>query len=145
MNKLLAILVSLLFLSGCASSWLETKGSGPPVSKLDKVYLVSNNKLDDDYRIHDAIIAELHNRGYIVVDLKDEMPDSVDGIIFSYKDTWSWDFVMVLSTLDIRVLDGHNRKLLGSGYWGRPFWHNYPKPEDAVSELFREMKFKNIL
>lgn len=134
----------IIFLVSCAG-WLETKGAGQPIGRVETAYLVSIDKLEDDLQLHKAMMAELRSLGFKVVDLRDEIPNSVDGIIFSYKASWGWDFVMVISTLEINILDGSTKEPLAFGNWARPFFHNYPTPADAVSELFHEMQLKNII
>ena len=133
-----------ILLIGCAG-WLEIKGNGEPVGRNQNAYLVSFDKLEDDCSLHKAMLAELKTRGFKVIDLKDEMPDSVDGIIFNYKASWGWDFKMVISTLEINILDGKTKEPLATGNWARAFFHNYPTPADAARELFNEMQMKNII
>jgi hypothetical protein len=144
MKATTGIFIIITILIGCAGL-SEIKSGKQPIGRSQTAYLVSFDKLEDDGQLHRAMMAELVNSGFKVIDLKDKMPDSVDGMIFNYKASWGWDFVMVISTLEVNILDGKTKEPLASGHWDRAFFHNYPTPAVAARELFREMHLKKII
>lgn len=48
---------------------------------------------------------ELQNRSQSVVDKGSEKSISANGLVARYMDTWKWDIVMFLQSLQIRVID----------------------------------------
>jgi hypothetical protein len=142
MKKLILIILALS-LYGCATPYLENSLVSNEVPSK-KVYLVASDTVNGEARVHNAFLKKLTERGFDVVDMKDQMPSSGDGVILKYKETWSWDFVMVISTIDVSLIDGKNKHILGTFYWGRGFFHNYPSPEDAVAQLMAEIDLKYV-
>jgi len=141
--KNLIIILTALCLHGCSTPYLENSLVWNELPS-ETIYLVSSDEVSGDSRTHNAFIKELKERGFNVIDMQDKMPESNDGIILKYKETWGWDLVMVISTIDVRLIDGRTKNTIGTSYWGRGFFHNYPSPDSAVSQLLDEMNIKYV-
>jgi len=141
--KNLVILLVCFCLSGCATPYLENTVKWNTLDN-DTIYLVSSDPVEKDSRVHKAFIKELKVRNFHVVDMNDKMPETNNGTILEYKESWGWDFVMVISTINVNIIDGKTKNTLGTSYWGRPFFHNYPSPENAVAQVMAEIDLKYV-
>lgn len=140
----LLVLLSLLGLSILSVSCSTTRASGESVRKVPgKVAYLSSDRSLDSHKIHNAITRELQQRGYKVIDKGSTPPQSkVNGIVVRYMDVWSWDVVMYLRSLDIKILDGRNSQILSMSNFKNGFFHSFPNSEKVVNKLFTEFDNK---
>jgi len=106
-------------------------------------YLACDRELDD-FTIHNAITRHLQNRGLAVVDKESESKIEAHGLVVRYYDSWSWDLVMFLQSLQIRVLDGKTDEVLATATFSQGrFLHSFPSSESVVEKLFAELDSKD--
>jgi hypothetical protein len=60
----------------------------------------------------------------VVAGAEDDRPKSY-GVIFTYTDSWAWEFVMYLSTLEIHMYDADIRSHIATGIWEKSPLHGY--------------------
>lgn len=142
------ILLSLLLaacclLSSCSST--ETFGRQPAGNVSKTAYLFSGRQLDDS-TIHTAITMELQNRGFRVIDCRDQRPaEGVNGLVVRYMDDWKWDLVMYLSNLELSIQNGRNGELLTIGSFHNSKMHSYPSSKKVIQRMFQDFDRKKIL
>lgn len=135
------IAVSLLYLTGCATSQevLLAKQSPAPVVSVAQVPDEGNSP-EMDAHLRAALVKE----GYTV---RSPLPagtrksEEADAII-SYVDVWRWDIVMYLQSITIRMFDAKSGDLLATGTWKDSTFHAYRNAEAVVGQLVAEMTTK---
>ena len=141
MKHIILILLSA-FLISCGHN---VKTSGVPIPRdTSTVYLVSENKLDST-EIHNAVANELRRSNYNVVDLKDDTSRKVNGTIVKYYDVWGWDLVMLIRSMDIKVIEGRTGKTLSTTSYQQKATFPYPSVKEVVSDMFTEMRAKRVI
>lgn len=108
-TRVICCLTILPLIIGCATPWLKNSITWN-VLPSNIIYLVSSDSVNSESQVHNAFIKELNDRGFSIVDMKNKMPNNSNGTILKYKETWGWDFVMVISTIDVNLIDGQTKK-----------------------------------
>jgi hypothetical protein len=118
LTKYVAIsLVLLGLLTGCASkfSWVD-----PKADLQRRKFFYVDSELSDGKNLHQAIAAELRNRGYAAGSgYLTMMPKEAD-VLVSYQSRWAWDFATYLIELDITVRDVRSGRIIATSGYHRP-------------------------
>jgi len=126
---LLPLLLTLGFLSGCAS--VSTR----QVVALDdfrSIYV--EQRLADNNHLDKLIVAELQRHGRIASSgPRTMMPDDTDAVL-TYTDRWVWDFKTYLIELSIEIHTARTRKKLADGRYHQPSLKTKP-PAEVVQEI----------
>jgi hypothetical protein len=64
--------------------------------------------------------------------------DNVDMNV-TYTDSWFWDIVMYLRSMDIRFYKAPNGGLIASGHWKNSVLHQFPNADGVVQDLMDQM------
>jgi hypothetical protein len=57
----------------------------------------------------------------------------------TYTDSWFWDIVMYLRSMDIRFYKAPSGGLIASGHWKNSVLHQFPNADGVVQDLMDEM------
>jgi hypothetical protein len=57
----------------------------------------------------------------------------------SYTDSWFWDIVMYLRSMDIRFYKAPSGGLIASGHWKNSVLHQFPNADGVVQDLMDGM------
>ena len=140
--KYIVLLLLSTFLISCGH---DVTSTGSPVSSQSStVYLVSDRKLEGQ-EVHQAIASELGRMHYKVIDLKDDKARKVNGLVVHYHDVWGWDLVMLIRSMDIRIVDGQTGKTLSTTSYKQKATWPYPEVETVVADMFTEIRAKKML
>lgn len=133
----LAAVVLAAVLSGCAT--VKTTVSRPIPFK-EPVTVISDRELDD-WKIHNLIVSQLQSRGYQVRDGGDAKTNPAT-TVFRYNDRWSWDIIMFLRNLDVRLVDGKTGDIYASGGYAAGLFHLLPASSSATQDIFENLEAK---
>ncbi len=135
------ILALIVVLSGCLEKRVVTLGQlGPPPKIATAAFIPQEgNSPEMDSYIQQQLLS------YGVI-LKVPLPagtrwsQDVDAIVV-YSDVWSWDIVMYLKALTIKIFHGPTGKLLVTGRWDSAVFHEIPfsTPQEVIKELLDDM------
>lgn len=119
---------------GCSST--RSGGLGVIGAGSRTVHLASDRELDD-WEIHNAITR--------VIDRGDDKFTQADGLILRYHDDWSFDIVMFLCELQIRISDRSTGEVLATSSWsqGRVF-HMFPNSSNVVANMLDDLDAKGV-
>lgn len=148
MKTVIAVLVASLLLLGCATSSSVTTGATDTAKEIHTVAFVpqGGNSVDVDNDIQRALLS----RG---MDIRATVPSGtrtmsgVDAVV-SYQDTWRWDVVMYMKSIDIDIFDANTGSLLVTGHWENSPLHGYQDPAKVINEImdgmFRKMGWDHV-
>ena len=120
------------------------KQASTVIQNYSTVFLACDRELDD-FTIHNAITQQLLSRSLSVVDKGSQKGIEGNGLVVRYNDSWSWDLVMFLQSLQIRVLDGKTSEVLATATFRQgKFFHSFPNSESTVEKLFAELDAKGV-
>lgn len=57
----------------------------------------------------------------------------------TYTDSWFWDIVMYLRSMDIRFYQAPAGGLIASGHWKNSVLHQFPNADGVVQDLMDDM------
>lgn len=139
MKKLCAGLLVCAALAGCSTTSNVMMGNPDQTKPIHTVAFTpqGGNSADMDNYIQ----RDLLSRG---VDVKamaapgTRKMTNVDAVV-SYSDTWRWDLVMYLKSLDISIFDASSGSLLISGHWENSALHGFQDPAGVINQVMDEM------
>jgi hypothetical protein len=143
-KALTSTVLVLTLLSGCVSTGASGRYVG--TSQPKTAYVVCDRELDD-YTIHNAITAELQNRGFRAIDSRDHAPASTsNALVVQYLDHWNFDLIwlplMYLSSLNIRIIDGNSSEVLATARFNAAM-NTFPRSQKVVENLFTQLDHQN--
>ncbi len=137
--RFFGLVVTLVLISGCATSLVSDIDPQADLSALQRFYVV---ELPSDKRgVQNLIVDELRAMGKEAesgVEAKAPMP--VDAVI-TYEDKWMWDITMYMLELRVGIRNPETNYKFASGHSFRTSMARKP-PEEMVKEVLGEI-FKN--
>jgi hypothetical protein len=139
MKNILVSLLLCLGLGACSTSTRVMVGGGSQPASVHSAALVSKggNSVDMDQVLRHDLLA----RGLAVKRDASEGARQVPGVdaVVSYEDSWRWDLVMYLRSLDVSIFDAKSGALLVTGRWENSLFHRFPKTDEVVQQLMDAM------
>jgi hypothetical protein len=132
--SLAAALLTLVFLSGCSTTQNVTAGPQVKNSPMTTACFTAHGGRSAD--MDAAIQRNLENHG-VSVSLAPAC-DRTD-INVTYTDSWRWDIVMYLRSMDIRFYKAPSGGLVASGHWKNSMLRSFPNADGVVQGLIDEM------
>ncbi|MFM0656061.1 hypothetical protein [Paraburkholderia sediminicola] len=132
--SLVAAVSALVILSGCSTT--QNVAAGPQVnnSAMTTACFTAHGGRSAD--MDAAVQRNLENHGVSVsVAPACEKAD----MNVTYTDSWYWDIVMYLRSVDIRFYKAPSGGLITSGYWKNSVLHQFPNADSVVQDLMDEM------
>ena len=135
------MLVSLVFavsalvvLPGCSTTQNVTAGPQVKSSPMTTACFTAHGGRSAD--MDAAIQRNLENHGVSVA--LAPACDKADMNV-TYTDSWFWDIVMYLRSMDIRFYKAPGGGLIASGHWKNSVLHQFPNADGVVQDLMDEM------
>jgi hypothetical protein len=139
MKKMVAGFVVSVLLVGCSTTSNVMVGNPDQIKPIHTVAFVPQGGNSSD--MDGYIQRDLRSRG---IDVRAtaapgtrKMAD-VDAVV-GYSDTWRWDLVMYLKSLDLDIFDADSGSLLVSGHWENSALHGFQDPAGVVKQVMDEM------
>lgn len=114
-----ALLALLVLLAGCSSTTL-TAHKAPQANLGQLKHLFVERRLNDNHRMNELIVQELHGLGYDAGSGPlTMMPPDTDAVI-TYEEAWTDDFSTHLIGLVLMVDDNRQHQRLAEASYSRP-------------------------
>jgi uncharacterized protein YcfL len=126
--------LALVMLSGCSTTQNVTAGLQVKSSLMTTACFTAHSGRSAD--MDAAIQRNLENHGVSV--LLAPACDKTDMNV-TYTDSWRWDIVMYLRSMDIRFYKAPSGGLIASGHWKNSVLHQFPNADGVVQDLIDEM------
>jgi hypothetical protein len=132
--SLAAAISALAILSGCSTTQNVTAGPRVKNSPMATACFTAHGGRSAD--MDAAIQRNLENHGVSVALAPScDKPD----MNVTYTDSWFWDIVMYLRSMDIRFYKAPSGGLIASGHWKNSVLHQFPNADGVVQDLMDEM------
>ena len=106
MKKIVALLIVMFFIIGCASNRATaTKSPGMDISKYRSFYIAEEQGDKGTGNIYKLIELNLVKRGYTVTTGTEIKPSYKPDVIIIYASRWVWDIRSYLLELTITLID----------------------------------------
>ncbi|MFM0069565.1 hypothetical protein PQQ86_00135 [Paraburkholderia sediminicola] len=125
---------ALVILSGCSTTQSVTAGPQAKGPAMTTACLTAHGGKSAD--MDAAIQRNLENHG-VSVSVAPAC-DKVDMNV-TYTDSWFWDIVMYLRSMDIRFYKAPSGGLIASGHWKNSVLHQFPNADGVVQDLMDDM------
>jgi hypothetical protein len=132
--SLVTALSALVILSGCSTTQNVTAGPQVKSSPMATACFTAHGGRSAD--MDAAIQRNLENHG-VSVSVAPAC-DKAD-VNVTYTDSWFWDIVMYLRSMDIRFYKAPSGGLIASGHWKNSVLHQFPNADGVVQDLMDEM------
>jgi hypothetical protein len=132
--SLVAALLTLVVLSGCSTTQNVTAGPQVKNSPMTTACFTAHGGRSAD--MDAAIQRNLENHG-VSVTLAPACEKA--DVNVTYTDSWRWDIVMYLRSMDIRFYKALSGGLIASGHWKNSLLHQFPNADGVVRDLIDEM------
>lgn len=132
--SLVAAVSALAILSGCSTTQSVIAGPQLKGSALKTACFTAHGGRSAD--MDAAIQRGLENHG-VSVSIAPAC-DKADANV-TYTDSWFWDIVMYLRSMDIRFYKAPSGGLIASGHWKNSVLHQFPNADGIVQDLMDEM------
>ncbi|MFM0219777.1 MULTISPECIES: hypothetical protein [Paraburkholderia] len=132
--SLFAAVAALVTLPGCTTTQNVAAGPQAKGSPVTVACFTAHGGRSAD--MDAAIQRNLENHGVSVV--LAPACDKAD-VNVTYTDSWRWDIVMYLRSMDIRFYKAPNGGLIASGHWKNSVLHKFPNADGVVRDLIDEM------
>ncbi|MDO8542880.1 MAG: hypothetical protein Q7S40_20755 [Opitutaceae bacterium] len=124
--KSFLILFALTLLTGCAS---VSARKVTPIEPFQHIFVVE--RLNDNYRVHEFLVAELRRHGYDASSGPlTMMPENAQALL-TYDARWEWDFQNYLIELYLEIHTTHSQKKLAEARYYQPSIR--PNPVSVVA------------
>ena len=139
MKLLLAGLLVSSALFGCASTTNVVVAKPGETQAIHAVAFApqGGNSADMDAHVERDLLARGVAVKTIVTPGTRKAAD-VDAVV-TYSDTWHWDLVMYLESLDLNIFDAKSGSLLATGHWENSRPHGFPNPATIIKKVMDEM------
>lgn len=134
LQKLFFATLTLAALSGCSTTQSVSGGPQSGKSPMTTACFTAHGGRSAD--MDAAIQRNLENHGVSVAIAP--ACDKSDMNV-SYTDSWFWDIVMYLRSMDIRFYKAPSGGLIASGHWKNSVLHQFPNADGVVQDLMDEM------
>ncbi|WOD14192.1 hypothetical protein [Paraburkholderia kirstenboschensis] len=132
--SLVAVVSALVILPGCSTTQNVTAGPQVKSSLMTTARFTAHGGRSAD--MDAAIQRNLENHGVSV--LHAPACDKAEMNV-TYTDSWRWDIVMYLRSMDIRFYKAPSGGLIASGHWKNSVLHQFPNADGVVQDLIDEM------
>lgn len=134
LHKMILATLTLVALSGCSTTQSVTGGPQSDKSPMTTACFTAHGGRSADM---DAAIQRNLEKHGVSVALAPAC-DKADMNV-SYTDSWFWDVVMYLRSMDIRFYKAPSGGLIASGHWKNSVLHQFPNADGVVQDLMDEM------
>lgn len=132
--SLVAAVSALVVLPGCSTTQSVTAGPQAKGSPMATACFTAHGGKSAD--MDAAIQRNLENHG-VSVSVAPAC-DKADMNV-TYTDSWFWDIVMYLRSMDIRFYKAPSGGLIASGHWKNSLLHQFPNADSVVQDLMDDM------
>jgi hypothetical protein len=132
--SLLAASAAFAMLSGCSTTQSIVPGPQAKLSPMTTACFTAHGGRSAD--MDAAVQRNLENHG-VSVSIAPAC-DKTDMNV-SYTDSWYWDVVMYLRSMDIRFYKAPSGGLIASGHWKNSVLHQFPNADGVVQDLMDGM------
>jgi hypothetical protein len=132
--SLFAAVAALVILPGCSTTQQVTAGPQVKSSPMTTACFTAHGGRSAD--MDAAVQRNLENHGVSVA--LAPACDKADMNV-TYTDSWFWDIVMYLRSVDIRFYKAPSGGLIASGHWKNSVLHQFPNADGVVQDLMDEM------
>ncbi|MFL9959360.1 hypothetical protein PQR65_38955 [Paraburkholderia nemoris] len=132
--SLVAAVSALVVLPGCSTTQSVTAGPQAKGSPMTTACFTAHGGKSGD--MDAAIQRNLENHG-VSVSVAPAC-DKADMNV-AYTESWFWDIVMYLRSMDIRFYKAPSGGLIASGHWKNSALHQFPNADGVVQDLMDDM------
>src|SRR5260370_3926731 len=132
--SLVAVVAALVILPGWPAHQNVTAGPQAKSAPMTTACFTAHGGKSAD--MDAAVQRNLENHGVSV--LIAPACDKADMNV-TYTDSWFWDIVMYLRSMDIRFYKAQSGGLIASGHWKNSVLHQFPNADGVSHDLMDEM------